>query len=188
LAGGTMPTGSSRDSVDWANSFILRHGTLIKPDLQALVRRGNLSQNIYLQPDDFLYLRPQAPQHIYVMGAVNRVSAFPYTPRCSLLKAILLAGGTLPLSYGSHVVILRGSLTAPRIAIIDYKSIVKGKHADVLLEPDDIIYVPNAPYKYFVELGDRVIKQFVSTWALNEGRYAVSSSYSPVGVSVGVGK
>jgi polysaccharide biosynthesis/export protein len=184
-AAGPAGSGPSFDTVDWANSFIYRQGALIKPDFQALFRRGDLSQNIYLQPNDFIYLRPLGPQNIYVMGSVFRPGAFPFTARSTLLKAITLAGGPIPLAYGSHVAIVRGSLSQPRVAVVNYRNIAKGKQPDVLLEPEDIIYVPSAPYRYIVQLGDMIIRQFVSTWALNEGSYAVNPANGPVSVTIG---
>ena len=64
LAGGTMSLTSFRDQeaagvgeelADLKHSFILREGRLLPVDFERLLKQGDLSQNIYLQPDDFVY-------------------------------------------------------------------------------------------------------------------------------------
>ena len=70
------------------------------------------------------------------------------------------------------VAIVRGSLTEPKIAVVDYKEIVKGKAPDVLLEPGDIVYVPFSPYRTLVKYADLILKTFVQTVAINEGARA----------------
>ena len=51
----------------------------------------------------------------------------------------------MPDAYLSHVAVVRGSLSQPQLTVVDYGAIIKGRAQDVLLEPGDIIYVPNAP-------------------------------------------
>jgi len=82
---------------------------------------------------------------------------------------------------------VRGSLAQPKIAVVDYKQIVKGQAPDVLLEPGDIVYVPFTPYRTLVRYADLILKTFVQTVAVNEGARAVSRNVGPVGVNIGVG-
>ena len=71
IAGGTLTVpGSTEDLTDLRNSFIMREGELLSVDFYKLLRQGDLSQNIYLEPDDFVYLRPTISRDVYVLGAV----------------------------------------------------------------------------------------------------------------------
>lgn len=185
LAGGTSTIpGTSEETVDLQNSFVMRGGQMLKVNFERLLRLGDLSQNVYLQPDDFVFLRSSVARTVYVMGAVAMPNAIPYTEPTSLVSAISTVGGTIPYAYMTHVAILRGSLTSPRIAIVDYGRVFRGQARDVRLQPGDIVYVPFAPYRKLGIFGDQILNQFVNTVAVNEGRNAVIKGAAPVGTSV----
>lgn len=187
-AGGTVAyPGSAAEAVDLQNSFVMRKGELIRVDFYRLLRKGDLSQNIYLQPDDFVYLRPAVSRSIYVLGAVASPNALPASAHASLAWAIASAGGPVPYAYLSHVAIVRGSLAQPKIAILDYKEIVRGKAPNPRLEPGDIVYVPFSPYRYLGQFLDQVLRSFVSNLALNEGYRAVIGANAPVALTPGIG-
>jgi len=167
------------------NSFVIRESKLLPVDFSKLLRRGDLSQNVYLQPDDFVYLRPAVSKgDIYVLGAVAAPNIVDYREQISLVAAISSAGGPAQYAYPSHVAILRGSVTHPTIAIFDYNQIIKGKALDVTLESGDIVYVPFSPYRFIEQFAGDILNNFVRTIAINEGQRAVLRGAGPVGVVV----
>jgi polysaccharide export outer membrane protein len=183
VAGGTVSfTGttdiaqlaSSEELGDLRRSFVVRKGQMLPVDFYRLMKEGDLSQNIYLEPDDFIYMPPTTSREIYVMGAVQAPRSVPYHERISLIDAISNAGGPGYNSYLSNVAIVRGSLTQPKIAIVDYKSIVHGNATDVILQPGDIVYVPLSPYRILWRYYDLILNTFVSSVAINEGTRATS--------------
>lgn len=187
-AGGTLAlSASSEEIVDLDKSFIIRQGRFLPVSFNALLRQGDLSQNIYVEPDDFIYLRPGKARDIYVLGALVAPNVFGYERDFSLLAAITKAGGPLPYAYLYHVAIIRGSLTSPKIAIVDYSAIRGGRQPDIRLEPGDIVYMPFAPYRKLFQFAEQVINQFVRTIALNEGQRAVNKNVENVRPFVGVG-
>jgi len=187
LGGGPMSSGSSEEIADLRRSFVMRDGQMLPVDFHRLVKEGDMSQNIYLRPDDFVYVPSAIARDVFVLGAVLQPRPVVYRRRMSLVAAIANAQGTIKDAYLSHVAIVRGSLTEPEIALVDYKEIVKGKAPDVLLEPGDIVYVPFTPYRTLVKYADLIVKSFVQTIAINEGARAVSRNVNPVGVNIGVG-
>ena len=187
LGGGPMSSGSSEEIADLRRSFVMRDGQMLPVDFHRLVKEGDMSQNIYLRPDDFVYVPSATARDVFVLGAVLQPRPVVYRRRMSLVAAIANAQGTIKDAYLSHVAIVRGSLTEPEIAIVDYKEIVKGKAPDVLLEPGDIVYVPFTPYRTLIKYADLIVKSFVQTIAINEGARAVSRNVNPVGVNIGVG-
>ena len=187
LGGGPVSSGSSEEIADLRRSFVMRDGQMLPVDFHRLVKEGDMSQNIYLRPDDFVYVPSAIARDVFVLGAVLQPRPVVYRRRMSLVAAIANAQGTIKDAYLSHVAIVRGSLTEPEIALVDYKEIVKGKAPDVLLEPGDIVYVPFTPYRTLVKYADLIVKSFVQTIAINEGARAVSRNVNPVGVNIGVG-
>jgi len=83
------------------------------------------------------------------------------------------------------VAIVRGSLSTPQLAVVDFNAIAHGRAHDVLLEPGDIIYIPNSPYTTLKRYFNIILNTFVTTVAANEGIRAGGGSVG-VGVSVPV--
>ncbi len=158
---------------DLRRSFVIRNGKVLPVDFHRLLKDGDLSQNIYLEADDFIYMPPAASREVYVMGAVSQPRAVAYSENLTLVGAIATAGGKIQYAYLSHVAIVRGSLTDPRIAIVDYNEIVKGRAPDVRLEPRDIVYIPLKPYRLLSRYADLIMNTFASSVAINEGARAV---------------
>jgi polysaccharide export outer membrane protein len=190
LAGGassSSASGTTEDLADLEHAFVIRNGQRLPIDFEALLKRGDMSQNIYLEPDDFVYLPSSLSKDIYILGAVRAPKAVP-RHQGTLVAAIAEAGGPIKNAYLSHVAIVRGSLANPKIAVVDYKGIVRGEAPDVILEPRDIVYVPFSPYRYLSRYADLVLTTFVRAVAINEGSRAAVPGAAPTGVSIGIGQ
>src|SRR5205814_10113671 len=61
---------TTEDVADLKRSFVIRQGQLLPVDFDRLYKQGDLSQNIYLQPDDFVYMPAAGAKNVYVLGAV----------------------------------------------------------------------------------------------------------------------
>ncbi|MEO7297476.1 MAG: polysaccharide biosynthesis/export family protein, partial [Verrucomicrobiota bacterium] len=61
---------STDDLADLQKSFLIRKGKMIPVDFQRLLKQGDLSQNVYLEADDFVYMPAATSRDVYVMGAV----------------------------------------------------------------------------------------------------------------------
>lgn len=203
LAGGTSRSVSqitTEELADLRHSFVVRQGQFLPVDFYRLLREGDMSQNIFLQPDDFVYVPSALAQEVYVLGAVRLPRVVAYADQLTLVSVLSRASGPAKYdflantdagpftkdAYLSHIAIVRGSLAAPQIAVVDYGAIVKGRATDVRLEPGDIIYVPNSPYTTLKRYLNMVINTFVTTVAANEGTRAGGGA-AGVGVSVPVG-
>ncbi len=188
-AGGIVvtPGAASVSSADLQSSFVLRDGRMLPVDFERLLERGDLSQNIYLRPDDFVFVRPANNPTIYVLGAVTSPNILPYSTDLSVAAAVSLAGGTIPFSHNSKVVVVRGGLNRPKVATVDYAGIIKGEARDVALMPGDIVYVPYVPFYKVALLAEQILNVFVSTVAANTG-LGVGGSGESVSVSATFGK
>jgi protein involved in polysaccharide export with SLBB domain len=188
---GTMGFASSRgasdEAADLSRAFVIRQGKLLRVDFERLLRNGDMAQNIYLQPDDFVYLPSANTGAIHVLGAVTNPRTLDYTGGQTLAQVVAEAGGLLRESFPSEVAVVRGSLSEPKVAVVDLKAILAGQTSDVVLEPQDIVYVPHSPYRVLTRYVNIILDTFVRTVGVNEGARAVSGSASPVGVNVPLG-
>ncbi len=188
LAGGTRRAASSTATVEIADlrhAFVIRSGQTLPVDFHRLLEQGDMSQNIYLKSDDFVYVPSGAQREIYLFGAVRTPRTMTLSEHPTLIAAIAAGGGPLPNAFVSQVAIVRGSLTSPQMAIVDYNDIINGKAGDIMLEPHDIVFVPYSPYRVITRYLDSILSTFVNTVAANEGVNA--SGGARVGVSVPVG-
>lgn len=190
-AGGTVGVsgggGATDEAADLSRSFVIRQGKILRVDFDRLLRQGDMSQNIYLQPDDFVYLPSSTTGSIHVLGAVNTPRSIDATGRQSLAQAVAQAGGLLREAYPSQVAIVRGSLSEPHVAVVDLDAILHGQATDVLLAPQDIVYVPHSPYRVLTRYVNQILDTFARTVGVNEGARAVSGNIGPVGVNVPLG-
>ncbi len=201
LAGGTarsMSQVTTEELADLRHSFVMRRGQLLPVDFQRLLRDGDMAQNIYLQPDDFVYVPSALSQQIYVLGSVLSPRTVPYKDRMTLMGALSGASGPLKLEWLAtanpvlapdadlaHVAVVRGSLSMPQLTVVDANAIMKGRAADYPLEPGDLVFVPNTQYSTAKRYFNVIVNTFITTVAANEGVRAGGGT--TLGVSVPVG-
>ena len=202
MAGGTLSLANYRDQeaagisqelADLRHSFVIRQGKALPVDFERLFNRGDLSQNIYLQPDDFVYIPAARAKVVYVLGAVTQPRSIAYSEGMTVAGAVASAYGTLKGAYMHHVAVIRGSLTEPQVTIVDYKNAIKGEAQDMALLPHDIVYVPFSPYRYLQHYIEIAINTFASAAAINAGEAAVTKQptagagvFIPVGSGISV--
>jgi protein involved in polysaccharide export with SLBB domain len=189
LAGGLYTaqfTGTTEELADLQHSFLVRGGQFMPVNFKRLIHEGDMSQNVYLQPDDFIYLPSALATEVYVLGAVAEPRAVPFKDQVTLSSAIANARGTLPEALLRRVVIIRGSLTEPHCTVVNFSDILRGKAPEVLLQPRDIVYVPDQPLGILENAAKLIVDTFVRTVAANEGITA-AGGVGKVGVGVNVG-
>lgn len=182
LAGGT---GTTEELADLSRSILVRNGKMLPIDFEALVRGGDLRYNVYLRDQDFVFLPPKSTKEILVLGYVGVPKAVGWREGMGLVGAIAEAQGVKAGAYVQRVLLVRGSYSKPQVAILNFDSIVKGKHPDVAVLPGDIIWVPRSPWERIERYLDVVIGTATETVAANEGLRLVEGEES-VGIDVQV--
>lgn len=179
MAGGLFTarfSGTTEELADLSNSVVLRDGKVLPVDFAALMRDGDRSQDIYLRHDDFVYLPSSQSSNILILGAVRSPQSIGFNGSLTLVQAMAMVGGPLPAGHTKSVVIVRGSMTLPRAAIINLPDILTGRDTNVALHPGDIIWVPRKPYRLVTDVIDLILSDAVRTVAVNEGAAVVGSS------------
>jgi polysaccharide export outer membrane protein len=180
----TPAGGAYSEPADLSRSFLVRGGHIVPVDFERLLRGGDLSQNVYLQPDDFILVPSMRSAQVHVLGAVLQPRTERMSGTLTVIQAIALAGGTVPGACLPNVAVLRGSLTQPEIAIVAVDKVLHGKAPDVRLEPGDIVFVPYKPERVLLRYVNLILDTFVRTVGVNEGAYTVNSHAQPLTVGV----
>jgi protein involved in polysaccharide export with SLBB domain len=186
LGANAAASGAPSENADLSHSFLVRSGHLIPVDFERLLRDGDSSQNVYLQPGDFVFMPSIRSAQVHVIGAVLQPRSERMAGSLTLIQAIALAGGTIPDACLQNVAILRGSLAHPQIAIVPVNLVLHGKAPDVRLEPGDIVYVPYVPDRVLRRYVNLILDTFVRTVGVNEGSYAVTGKSTPITVGVSI--
>lgn len=110
---------------------------------------GRLRGTYMVDPHVAVELKEARSRPVYVLGAVKKPGAFPLdgSERLTALRAIALGEGLQPNASGGRAFIIRNS-GASRLEIpVDIDDVIAGKGEDPVLEPNDIVYVPNSTVK-----------------------------------------
>jgi protein involved in polysaccharide export with SLBB domain/capsular polysaccharide biosynthesis protein len=149
------------DVADFSRSFIARDGKRMPLNFEKLFADGDLSQNMAVEPGDYIYISAVNVQEVYVLGEVRLPGPITYGPSQSVMAAITARGGFTDRAYRGHVLVVRGSLDHPTYTAVDTAGIVRGKVPDFRLEPRDIIFVSHRPFVRVEELADLATTAFI---------------------------
>ena len=100
-----------------------------------------------IQPHDVISVPPA--QLVYVVGNVKRAGGFALggRPTLTVIQALALAEGLDPRAAPERARILRRGSGSDQQITVDMKKILAGKAEDVVLRPNDILFVPNSAMK-----------------------------------------
>ncbi len=110
-----------------------------------IVKKGSLEKDIKLKDGDVLIVQERGK--VYVLGKVNSPGGFtaPADEKMTLTKAITLARGFSSVASQSRTTVIR---TLPdgttRIFRINVGEIFNGKLRDPIVQPGDIVFVPES--------------------------------------------
>jgi protein involved in polysaccharide export with SLBB domain len=182
-AGGTGTELLQRNALmqaDLPRSFLVRRGSDGAPrrvavDFEGLFLRGDLSQNVAIEPGDYLYFPPLDLQEVYVLGQVRSVGVVAYSPELTCLGAIAARAGFAENAWRQKVLVVRGSLNRPQAFVVDAADILSAKRPDFPLKNRDIVYVHQKPWAKVEELLEVAVVSFANSfiigWTMQWDRY-----------------
>ena len=95
--------GVGQEMADLKRSFVVRQGKCLPVSFDKLLIDGDLSQNIYLEPDDFIYFPSAAARDVYVLGAVTEPRMVPYHEGLTVAGAVAGHGAERMRAAGIEV-------------------------------------------------------------------------------------
>ncbi|MFQ5729307.1 MAG: polysaccharide biosynthesis/export family protein [Waddliaceae bacterium] len=151
--------------VDLSRSFIVRDNKKLDVDFSKLLLTSDNTQNIYLRPNDYIYIAPTETKEVFVLGYVLAPQRVPFLPDMTLMSVLATAGGWPPPSPYSpdlqRILIIRGSLECPKVCEVDLRMILAGRARDVYLMPGDIVYASHKSFRFGRELIHLAIDSFI---------------------------
>lgn len=164
----------SYNSTDWSDE-------VLTIDFERIA--AGKDPDVKLQPGDVLYVPERRKLSYYVVGDVAAPGAFPYPQTGShrmsavssiairesplrMSEAVATAGGALrSAKTGSCVIVRFDSTGATREIPFDLSAVMTGREPDILVEPNDIVYIPGSPAKSFAYSILRIVPSML-LWGL----------------------
>jgi polysaccharide biosynthesis/export protein len=161
-AGMQNPTGSSpEETIPAKNADASQTSDIVQVNLKNLLDSSDVHQNPLVNPGDIVKVLRAGI--VYVVGEVQRPGGFTMksNEKMSVLQVIALSGGlTRTASKGGARIIRTDEQSGEREQTpIDLSKILAGKAPDPMLEPKDIVFVPNSATKTTFSRGVEVASQ-----------------------------
>ncbi len=128
-------------TADLESAFVLRGGKQIPVNIRDMMQRGNMAQNLRLQPGDTVVV-PSALT-VYVQGEVKTPGQVKYVKDLTVATAIAAAGGFTQLASPRRVTVMRGEGAKKEVLRVNVNDVLSDPGVkDLLLKPNDIVIVP----------------------------------------------
>lgn len=158
-------SGGSTAEADLQRVRLTRDGTLYTLDANGMLDRGEIAQNVMLQPGDIVNVPDRSDSRVYIMGEVKTPVAVPMMKgKLTIADALTSGGGILDTDANPRrIYVMRGmrdNPTRPEVFRLDMTQ------PDALmlssrfqLQPLDVVYVSTAGSVQF----NRVLQQVLPT-------------------------
>lgn len=127
-------------------AYIIRDNQKLPIDFYALAVKGDISQNITIEPNDVIFIPPSdSAGQIQIVGEVNSPQTIPYRPGLKILDVILQAGGLTEYASANKTKIIRKNGDKTEEIKVKVKDVLKGDISkNITLQPGDLIVVPQS--------------------------------------------
>lgn len=104
-----------------------------------------LADGYVRDPQVTVVLTARENLEVSVLGQVQKPGTFAYVEKLTLVQAISDAGGFTEAAYKRRVKLTRRTAQAQQTFEVSITAITEGREADILLQPGDIVFVPESP-------------------------------------------
>jgi len=183
-AGGALPNSGNTVTIvrgkASAEATDTQPGSVQILDLARLASGEEPSGNVEVRNGDIISV--SAAQVVYVVGAVAKPGGFTLSNPAdgiSASQAVALAQGFTPLASTHHAVIVRQSTSdqSRREIPVDLGKMLSGQETDVLLAPNDILYIPESGAKKTLKVMGDVAMATINGIAIYGIGYKIGTSY-----------
>jgi polysaccharide export outer membrane protein len=140
--------GGIQDGADLSLAYVARGTERLSVDFVKLLRGGDLSQNITLNPDDTIVVPDNPENVIYVMGEVRQPGMLPFVKErgWTVLKAVVGVGGFTQFAARGRASLIREEGGRRTTLPIDFNDLMRNPEAgkDLPLRPGDILIIPQS--------------------------------------------
>lgn len=150
---GELPTNGS-DSEPASNGPASNNPSeIVEIDLEAILERGELALNVPIRGGDVIHVPERQIEYYYVVGDVGNPGVFELPVRDGssellLTQAVAKAGGPTKTAKMGDGILVRYDEHGSRLEVaVDFSAILKGKKTDMLVQPNDVIFIPGSKIK-----------------------------------------
>jgi polysaccharide export outer membrane protein len=139
-------------NADLAASYVSRGNVIIPVDLKALLKDGDLTQNVLLEPGDKVVV-PGPLKQVTVLGAVNAPDRYSVNLDTTLVDAISIAKG---VNFETADLYMAYVARKKQVLPINLKRLLTmgDMSQNLLMEDGDIVYVPDSRDNRFSVVGE----------------------------------
>jgi protein involved in polysaccharide export with SLBB domain len=141
--------GGVEDTADLLGATLIHNGTEQKLNLDALLKRGDVTVNTPISPGDRIMV-PEIKNRTYVFGAVGKPGYYAFKPGDKILDALNSADGPIKDANMHHINRIRNDPTTgkPILTTINMDRYFKSGDASVNLplQAGDLVYVPSSKH------------------------------------------
>jgi polysaccharide export outer membrane protein len=136
--------GGLTERADLRGVLLVREGVAQPLNLENLLWRGDLTQNVELQPNDTLIIPDVTDRKAIVLGEVAAPQVVSLRGDVTVMEVVARAQGFKRSSARSRLRVLRGGAADPQVFKINADDVIgNGDLAqNMLLQDGDIVYVP----------------------------------------------
>jgi polysaccharide export outer membrane protein len=112
-------------------------------DIRSIELASRPGDNIEILPNDVITVA--RAEIVYVMGEVKKPGGFALNDRTSIsiIEALARAEGFEPTAQAKDATVIRPVPGSNRLEIaVNLPDVLRGKARDIMLQPDDILYIP----------------------------------------------
>lgn len=122
------------------NVFVIRRNRQITVDLEALLLRGDATQNVLLEPGDVIIVS-QSEDRVHILGEVAKPGYYDLREGDRLLDVIQKAGWFTPKAGPDRISVMRADGQQIRVDLVAF--LQKGAaDQNIAVRPGDVVYVP----------------------------------------------
>lgn len=139
-------SGIFRVSADGAIQFPLIDRVMVEgqsPNEVATEIQLRLKDGYLREPSVSVFVKEINSKKVFVLGEVQRPGTFPYASQMNIVEAITLAGGFKDSANTNNVIVTRHSPEGDQRVPLPVEKITQGKAPNFILQPGDIVYVPD---------------------------------------------
>lgn len=147
-----LADGMTIELADLNASVFVRDGKALPIDFVKAIS-GDPLHNILVRGGDYVYIAARSDKLIAVLGAVKSPRYVTWYESIGVLEAVAKAQG-LSDDRWQYALVIRGSVSDPRIYRADLDEILAGKRLNPRLQPGDVLYIPKdniSEYNVFVK-------------------------------------
>lgn len=137
IAGGIPPT------ADVEGAVVVRNGKLLPISLGDMLKRGDMSRNVFMRHGDVVFVPDNANKKVFVLGEVKKPTVVQIEKDAiSLAHALAVAGGPTPARARRELAVIRGGFAKPIVYIIDLDKAMLVDDMIKLRSGDRIVVAP----------------------------------------------